>query len=161
MPEELASHCPAPAGISRIAGQGICPRKNEQQLTSLTNWRTPLASLMATVQVALRKPRTSDEYRSTLKQCVETGSHMTMLVERLLVLSRLDSGVDPVRKEPVNIVELAGQCVDMLRPLADQRQISIEMEVDDSANMLESQPTDAAKLREILVNLIDNGVHYN
>jgi len=86
---------------------------------------------------------------------------MTMLVERLLVLSRLDAGVDPIRKEPVNIVELAGQCVDMLRPIADQRQISIEMDVDDSANMLEPQPSDPAKLREVLVNLIDNAVHYN
>jgi signal transduction histidine kinase len=123
--------------------------------------RTPLASLMTTVQVALRKPRTAEEYKNTLKQCVETGSHMTMLVERLLVLSRLDAGVDPVRKEPVNIVELAGQCVDMLRPIADQRHITIEMDVDDSANLLEPQPTDAAKLREVLVNLIDNAVHYN
>lgn len=123
--------------------------------------RTPLASLMTTVQVALRKPRTAEEYKTTLKQCVETGSHMTMLVERLLVLSRLDAGVDPVRREPVNIVELAGQCVDMLRPIADQRQITIEMDVDDSANMLEPQPSDAAKLREVLVNLIDNAVHYN
>ncbi len=123
--------------------------------------RTPLASLLTTIQVALRKPRTPEEYKSTLKQCVETGSHMTMLVERLLVLSRLDAGVDQVRKEPVNIVELAGQCVDMLRPIADQRQISIEMDVDDSANMLEPQPSDAAKLREVLVNLIDNAVHYN
>ncbi|HQR06158.1 MAG TPA: HAMP domain-containing sensor histidine kinase [Gemmatales bacterium] len=123
--------------------------------------RTPLASLMTTVQVALRKPRTTEEYKTTLNQCVETGSHMTMLVERLLVLSRLDAGVDPVRKVPVNIVELAGQCVDMLRPIADQRNISIEMDVDDSANMLEPQPSDAAKLREVLVNLIDNAVHYN
>lgn len=123
--------------------------------------RTPLASLMTTVQVALRKPRTAEEYKTTLKQCVETGSHMTVLVERLLVLSRLDAGVDPVRKEPVNIVELAGQCVDMLRPIADQRHITIEMDVDDSANLLEPQPTDASKLREVLVNLIDNAVHYN
>lgn len=123
--------------------------------------RTPLASLMTTVQVALRKPRTAEEYKGTLKQCVETGSHMTMLVERLLVLSRLDAGVDQVRKEPVNIVELVGQCVDMLRPIADQRQITIEMDVDDSASMLEPQPSDAAKLREVLVNLIDNAVHYN
>lgn len=123
--------------------------------------RTPLAALMTTAQVSLRKPRTPEEYRATLKQCVETGSHMTTLVERLLVLSRLDAGVDPVRKEEVDIVELAGQCVDMLRPLADQRQICIELEVDDSASNLSPQISDAGKLREVLVNLIDNAVHYN
>lgn len=123
--------------------------------------RTPLASLMTTAQVALRKPRSQDEYKATLQQCVETGSHMSTLVERLLVLSRLDAGVDPLRREPVEIVDLAGQCVDMIRPLADQRHITIELDVDDSANSLEPQPTDAAKLREVLVNLLDNAVHYN
>lgn len=123
--------------------------------------RTPLAALMTTAQVSLRKPRTPEEYRATLKQCVETGTHMTTLVERLLVLSRLDAGADPIRKEEVDVVELAGQCVDMLRPLADQRQISIELEVDDSASNLSPQISDAGKLREILVNLIDNAVHYN
>lgn len=123
--------------------------------------RTPLASLLTTAQVALRKPRSPDEYKTTLTQCVETGTHMNTLVERLLVLSRLDAGVDPVRKEPTDIVELAGQCVDMLRPLAEQREISIEMDVDESANSLEPLPTDASKLREVLVNLLDNAVHYN
>lgn len=123
--------------------------------------RTPLAALMTTAQVSLRKPRTPEEYRATLKQCVETGTHMTTLVERLLVLSRLDAGVDPIKKEEIDIVELAGQCVDMLRPLADQRQISIELDVDESASNLSPQISDAGKLREILLNLIDNAVHYN
>ncbi len=123
--------------------------------------RTPLASLITTAQVALRKPRTAEEYRATLQQCVETGSHLTTLVERLLMLSRLDAGVDPIRREPVDIVELAGQCVDILRPLADQQGIEIELEVDDSASALGEIEGDAGKLREILVNLIDNAVNYN
>ncbi len=123
--------------------------------------RTPLASLMTTAQVALRKTRTVEEYRDTLRQCVETSSHLTTLVERLLKLSRLDAGVDHVQKEPVDVVELAGQCVDMLRPLADQRNIEVELEVDDSAVALEPLVGDASKLREIFVNLIDNAVHYN
>lgn len=123
--------------------------------------RTPIASLLTTMQVSLRKPRTEEEYRATLKQCVETGTHMKTLVERLLQLSRLDAGVDVAKHDPVDVVELAGQCVDMIRPLADQRQITIELEVDDSASNLDPVAADAAKLREILVNLIDNAVHYN
>ncbi len=123
--------------------------------------RTPIASLLTTMQVSLRKPRTVEEYRATLKQCVETGTHMRTLVERLLQLSRLDAGVDVAKHDPIDVVELAGQCVDMIRPLADQRQIAIELEVDDSASNLDPVPADAAKLREILVNLIDNAVHYN
>lgn len=123
--------------------------------------RTPIASLLTTMQVALRKPRTEEEYRATLKQCVETGTHMRTLVERLMQLSRLDAGVDVAKSEPVDVVELAGQCVDMVRPLAEQRQISIEMDVDDSASNLELIASDPAKMREILVNLIDNAVHYN
>lgn len=123
--------------------------------------RTPIASLLTTMQVSLRKPRSEEEYRATLKQCVETGTHMRTLVERLLQLSRLDAGVDVAKHDPIDVVELAGQCVDMIRPLADQRLITIELEVDDSASNLDPVAADAAKLREILVNLIDNAVHYN
>jgi len=123
--------------------------------------RTPLASLMATAQVALRKTRTIEEYQNTLRQCVETGSHLATLVERLLMLSRLDAGVDQLLKQPVDVVDLAGQCVDMLRPLADQKHIEVELDVDDSAANLDPIVADAGKLREIFVNLIDNAVNYN
>jgi signal transduction histidine kinase len=123
--------------------------------------RTPLASLMATAQVALRKTRTPEEYKTTLQQCVETGTHLTTLVERLLMLSRLDAGVDQLRTEPVDVLELAGQCVDMLRPLADHSHVEVELDVDDSATNMGLVESDAGKLREILVNLIDNAVHYN
>ncbi|HMO36004.1 MAG TPA: hypothetical protein PKA06_08175, partial [Gemmatales bacterium] len=86
---------------------------------------------------------------------------MRTLVERLMQLSRLDAGVDLPKYESVDLVELAGTCVDMVRPLAEPRGITIEMEVEDSASALEEFRTDKAKLREILVNLIDNAVHNN
>ena len=48
--------------------------------------------MLTTVEVALRKPRSADEYRQTLEDCRGVARQMRHLVERLLALARLDAG---------------------------------------------------------------------
>src|SRR5262249_17268282 len=45
--------------------------------------RTPLAALLTTIEVALRKPRSTEEYRELLTDCHTTGLQMNQLIERL------------------------------------------------------------------------------
>src|SRR5581483_9736651 len=54
--------------------------------------RTPLSALIANLELALRKPRSPDEYRQLLQECHESGLQMNQLVERLMSLARLDAG---------------------------------------------------------------------
>ncbi len=62
--------------------------------------RTPLAALKTTVEVALKKNRSPEEYREVLQDCLNAGQQMNQLVERLLTLARLDAGVDILRPAP-------------------------------------------------------------
>src|SRR5262249_58240185 len=71
--------------------------------------RTPLAALLTTVDVALRKPRSSEVYREALEDCRSSGQTMNQLVERLLALARLDAGVDMLRPQAVDAAELPEQ----------------------------------------------------
>ena len=50
--------------------------------------RTPVASILTAVEVALRKPRTAEEYRQTLDDCRGVARQMRQLVERLMALAR-------------------------------------------------------------------------
>ena len=61
--------------------------------------RTPLAALLTTTEIALRKPRTAEEYREMLRDCRLSAQQMTQAVERLLALARLDAGVDRLRPQ--------------------------------------------------------------
>ncbi len=119
--------------------------------------RTPIASLLATTQVCLRRSRSSEEYRSALESCRQIGLQLNRLVERLLALARLDAGADRLQTELVDVSELAEECVQVVRPLAEQR--GLQVRLDKNGPILAE--TDAGKLREILTNLLDNAIEYN
>lgn len=54
--------------------------------------RSPLSRLRTEIELALRRPRGAAEYEATLRSCMEEAERLTLLVEELLVLARLDAG---------------------------------------------------------------------
>lgn len=120
--------------------------------------RTPLAALLTTLEVGLRRQRSPEEYTELLKDCHAIGQQMTQLVERLLALARIDAGVDAIRPQEVDVVNLARQCVSLVRPLAEARNLTLELHCQESKHLLH---TDPGKLREVLTNLLHNAVDYN
>ena len=119
--------------------------------------RTPIAALMATIDVALRKQRTPDQYRAALEECRLISKQLGQLVERIMTLASLDAGNDRTQIARVDIAELAASCAAVIRPLAAANSIAVDLSVD---SRLETD-TDAAKLREVLMNLLHNAVEYN
>jgi heavy metal sensor kinase len=119
--------------------------------------RTPVAALLTTIEVALKKQRKPDEYREVLAECRESGQQISQLVERLLTLARIDAGVDRLRVENVDVAALAEQCTALVRPLAEARGLKLQLHSEGEA-MLEADPS---KLREVLTNLLHNAIEYN
>jgi heavy metal sensor kinase len=119
--------------------------------------RTPLAALLTTTEIALRKPRSAQEYQELLQDCRASAQQMTQAVERLLTLARLDAGVDRLRPQSVDAAEVAEQCAALVRPLAEARGLKLTVHRAGTAPLT----TDPDKLREILTNLLHNAVEYN
>ncbi|MCI0461583.1 MAG: ATP-binding protein [Gemmataceae bacterium] len=132
--------------------------REKQAATDISHeLRTPLAALMTTLDVALRKPRSAERYREILEECQASGQHMYSLVERLLVLARLDAGVDNLRPREVDVAALADQCASLVRPLAEARGLSLRVHNEGPAAM----KADPDKLREVVTNLLHNAIEYN
>ena len=119
--------------------------------------RTPVAALLTTIDVALRKPRKPEEYRETLQDCRASGQQISQLVERLLTLARLDAGVDRLRVETVDASGVAEQCAALVRPLAEARGLALRLHAAEPAEWR----ADPAKLREVITNLLHNAIEYN
>lgn len=119
--------------------------------------RTPIASLLATIDVALRKPRTPEQYRTTLEECRLISKQLGQLVERIMTLATLDAGTDHEHVTRTDVTELANGCVAVIRPLAEANQVAVTAHIDDALAF----DTDAGKLREVLMNLLHNAVEYN
>jgi len=127
--------------------------------------RTPLAALLTTIDLALRRQRSTEEYREMLQECRFSAQSMNQIVERLLKLARVDAGVDLLRPQPIDVAVVAEQCASVVRPLAEARGLSLELHDLTAAveSMAEGGPllTDPDKLREVLTNLLHNAIQYN
>ncbi|HYV39549.1 MAG TPA: ATP-binding protein [Gemmataceae bacterium] len=119
--------------------------------------RTPVAALLTTLEITLRKPRSAEEYREVLQDCRDSGVQISQLVERLLTLARLDAGADMLRPRDVDVADLADQCVALVRPLAEARGLRLSVHHHGAASM----HADPDKLREVLTNLLHNAIAYN
>lgn len=119
--------------------------------------RTPLSAMLATLDLALRKSRTAEEYRTMLVDCRESCVNMHKDVERLLTLARLDAGADPFRPESFDLSQLAFDCIKMMNPLANSKGIELQLEGEPNLEI----HSDPGKLKEIIVNLLHNAVQYN
>ncbi len=119
--------------------------------------RTPLTALLTTIEVGLRRPRTPEQYAELLQECHGIGGQLTQLVERLLALARIDACADTVRAQEIDVTSLAAQCVALVKPLAEARDISLRLHADGPVRLT----TDENKLREVITNLLHNAVEYN
>jgi signal transduction histidine kinase len=119
--------------------------------------RTPVAALMATLEVALRKPRAAEDYRETLEDCRAIGKQMTYLVERVLTLARLDAGTDHVEPRLCDVSPLVDGCAALGKPLAEAQGLAFRVRLEGPLDV----KTDPDKLREVLMNLVHNAIEYN
>ena len=119
--------------------------------------RTPVAGLMATLDVALRRPRTAEEYRKTLEECRAISKQLAHLVERVMTLAYLDADQSLVMRTEADAAELAEGCAAVIRPLSDSHNLTLRTDIDGPTTLA----TDPDKLREVMINLLHNAVEYN
>lgn len=119
--------------------------------------RTPIASLLATIDIALRKPRTPEQYRIALDECRVITRQLGQLVERIMTLANLDAGNARTTSTRTDAAIIADGCAAVMRPIASSVGVSLFVDAESPLDL----DTDPDKLREVLVNLLHNAVEYN
>jgi heavy metal sensor kinase len=119
--------------------------------------KTPLTILKGEVEVMLRKERTQQEYQQTLKSNLEEINRMSQIVEDLLLLSRADTGQIKLNKEDINLAEILTEVVAQMEMLARSKRLHLS--VSDNHQDIHIF-ADALRIRELLINLIENGIKY-
>jgi two-component system OmpR family sensor kinase len=119
--------------------------------------RTPLTILRGEIEVALRKPRSADEYREVLQSNKEEIESLSRLTENLLLLARADAGQSIALYEEVRLAQVATDVCAKLQASADRRGASFDCNLEQSVAVR----GDRVALERILFNLIDNAVSYS
>jgi heavy metal sensor kinase len=115
--------------------------------------RTPLSLLKSQVDLALSRPRTTEEYQDALRAIESDLGRMTGLVSTLLSLARTDNGKLTLDLAEVDLAMIVRPVLEQYRPLAAEAQITL---IDESkTSVLEA---DEDLLIQIFVNLLDNAL---
>lgn len=118
--------------------------------------RTPVAVILAQIELTLSRQRSDQDYRDALSTCLRASQRMKSLIENLLVLARLDTGAAELRLESLALDQLVNEAVELIRPLADQRRIAIACEL-----AAVTVSADRNRISQVLTNLLTNAVRYN
>ena len=118
--------------------------------------RTPVSVILTQIQATLKSDRSAADYKETLVACQRAAQRMRNLIESLLALARMDAGQEKFESTPFDIGKTTGECVELVRPLAEARQISIESELAPLQCVGDSQ-----RLAQVITNVLTNAINYN
>ncbi|MGB2695796.1 MAG: ATP-binding protein, partial [Dehalococcoidia bacterium] len=120
--------------------------------------RTPLASIKSVIETlqagALDDKRAAKDF---LRRAEGEADRLVQLVEELLELSRIEAGVVPLAREPVEIDAVLNEAVNRLMPQAIRRQVSLTLDTKDD---LPAVIGDATRLERVALNLIHNAIKF-
>lgn len=118
--------------------------------------RTPLTVLRGEAEVALRKPRTIEEYQAVLASSLEEIHRMGRIVEDLLLLAKGDLGEATVQKVPLDLAEVLEEVAGQTTLLAEAKGIGFTYAGGPPSPV----SADPLRLRQLFWNLLDNAVKY-
>jgi signal transduction histidine kinase len=118
--------------------------------------RTPVSLVRTTAEVALSRPRSTDEYREALEDVLGHAVRMSSLVGNLLALARADAGVETGEPARVDVARLARELGQDFRSTVLARSLGLVVAADTPVHVM----GDAASLRRLLVILLENAVAY-
>src|SRR5207248_1237214 len=92
--------------------------------------RTPLTAIRSVGEVGLRGKRDETAYREIIGSMLEEVDRLALLVDRLLMLSRGDTGRANLSTDVVDIPELAKEVAEQLSVLAEEKGQSVQVRCD-------------------------------
>jgi heavy metal sensor kinase len=119
--------------------------------------RTPLALIRATAELALRRDRDPENYRSSLRQIEQDAGRMTELTESLLTLARADADTLEMTKRPTDLNELAHSVAEQSGAVAAETGITLRAITPDQPVEATADPSG---IRRILLILVDNAMKH-
>ncbi len=138
---------------------GEADRLKSEFLSNMSHeLRTPLNSVLSLSQLMLSNGigKKEGEDKERLEIIERNGRHLLNLINNILDLSKIESGKMELFVSTFDSKELVESIVAAIRPMAKQKNLSVNVENPK----LENLRTDRDKLRQILLNLMSNAVKF-
>ena len=120
--------------------------------------RTPMNSILGFAQL-MDMGELNPAHKKGVNQILKSGKHLLDLINEVLDISKIEAGHLTISPEPVEIGGIISEAIDIVRHLAEENQISLEFDPSISKEFFVK--ADRQRLKQVLLNLINNAVKYN
>jgi signal transduction histidine kinase len=133
-------------------------RQKDRFLAALSHeLRTPLTSILLWSDMLLNKPLSGEMSRRGIETIDLCARHEVRLVDNVLEMSRLVTGVTALDRTEVDFGELVGEAVAEIAGLAGERGVNVGC---DAQRNRWCGIGDRGRLRHVLYNLLENAVKF-
>ena len=143
---------------AKLRAEAASRAKSRFLATMSHELRTPLNAVLGGAQ--LLDTAESDAERAQLVETIrESGVNLLGLIENVLDLSRIESGVLQLSVEPFNLIDCIGSAAAAVSVAARANQITLAVVVDPAVSAW--RRGDAVRLRQVVLNLLGNAVKFS
>jgi light-regulated signal transduction histidine kinase (bacteriophytochrome)/CheY-like chemotaxis protein len=137
----------------------IANRAKSQFLAKMSHeLRTPLNVILGFAQVMNRSPNIPAEFQEHLGIISRSGDHLLNLINDVLEMSRIEAGQLVLTERCCNLHRLLMSMQEMFALKASQKGLTLTFKMEPSVPRYIC--SDAAKLRQILINLLSNALKF-
>jgi len=120
--------------------------------------RTPLNAILGFSNLLKNQPDLSLDNQKKLSTINQSGEHLLKMINDILNMAKIDAGRLKIVTTSFKLITVVREVTDMLQHWADEKEL--ELIVDYAADLPEWVETDALKLKQILINLLNNAVKF-
>ncbi|MGB3265359.1 MAG: ATP-binding protein, partial [Microcoleus sp.] len=120
--------------------------------------RSPLNAILGFSQLMTRSQTLSPEHQENISIINSSGEHLLTLINNVLDLSKIESGRTTLNPKKFNLYQLLNDLEDMFQLKADDKHLQLVFE--RSPDLPQYVETDELKLRQILINLLNNALKF-
>jgi len=136
----------------------IARMKNEFVSNVSHEFKTPLASIKAYVEMLVDGEARDEDTQKEFYDIIQSETNrLTRLIENILNISRIESGVVKVVKEPLSLTGVVKQMIDVVLPQARAKNQKI---VERLAPVYYQVEADHDMIRQAVLNLLSNAIKY-
>jgi len=120
--------------------------------------RTPLSSITGALSSLRDEGNVLDPapQRELIELAWEEAGRMNRFISNLLDITRMEAGALRIKKEPYDVQDLLGSCLNALEPRLKERKVKI-----DIPSSLPLISMDSVLMAQVLINLLDNALKYS
>jgi PAS domain S-box-containing protein len=145
-----------------IQAKEIAEKANQAKSSFLSNisheLRTPLNAILGYTQLYTQDKSLTRKQRDGIKTIQQSGEHLLLLINDILDLSKIEAGKIELLETEFNLSGFIHSIINIIQIRAEAKGLSFQYQ--PGANLPTTIRADALRLRQVLLNLLDNGIKF-